>query len=262
MEIRQQLNALRHWHFIAKPYQRVFLLSHMRAHTSLMGHILGSHPQVEGYYEMHIGYFSWKSRYRQKLLHFSEHQPKSTATMMFDKILHNEHKLKTRALKQDDKLLVMIRRPDASVFSIRKLFADDSKGRYQSEQAIFDYYSERLTYLAKFAKRHARQYYFLPSEHLLSQPNIALGQLSDFLELSTPLKPQYQTFRKTGADGAGDNSAAMMTGQILPATESSSRQYPPCPEHIWMLYGSVYETLAENAVNWQDFLPTSQAMDY
>jgi hypothetical protein len=38
------------------PYARIFLLSHMRAFTSLAGHILGSHPQINGYYEMHISY--------------------------------------------------------------------------------------------------------------------------------------------------------------------------------------------------------------
>ena len=35
---------------------RIFLLSHMRAYTSLAGHILGSHPEINGYYEMHISY--------------------------------------------------------------------------------------------------------------------------------------------------------------------------------------------------------------
>ena len=33
----------------------IFLLSHMRAFTSLAGHILGSHPQINGY-EMHISH--------------------------------------------------------------------------------------------------------------------------------------------------------------------------------------------------------------
>ncbi|MGV8991151.1 MAG: hypothetical protein ACOH1Q_07075 [Thiobacillus sp.] len=33
-------------------YARISLLSHMRALSSLAGHILGSHPQINGYYEM------------------------------------------------------------------------------------------------------------------------------------------------------------------------------------------------------------------
>jgi hypothetical protein len=41
---------------VSDPNARIFLLSHMRAYTSLAGYILGSHPQINGYYEMHLGY--------------------------------------------------------------------------------------------------------------------------------------------------------------------------------------------------------------
>jgi hypothetical protein len=34
---------------VSDPYARIFLLSHMRAFISLAGHILGSHPQINGY---------------------------------------------------------------------------------------------------------------------------------------------------------------------------------------------------------------------
>ena len=37
-------------------FDRIFLLSHMRAFTSLTGHILGSHPKINGFYEMHFSY--------------------------------------------------------------------------------------------------------------------------------------------------------------------------------------------------------------
>jgi len=35
---------------VPDPHARIFLLSHMRAFTSLAGHILGSHPQINAYY--------------------------------------------------------------------------------------------------------------------------------------------------------------------------------------------------------------------
>jgi|GEM_PF-6178457 len=38
------------------PYARIFMLNHMRALTSLARHIVGPHPQIKGYYEMHPGY--------------------------------------------------------------------------------------------------------------------------------------------------------------------------------------------------------------
>lgn len=37
-------------------HARIFLLSHMRAYTSLAGHNLGSHPSINGYYKMHISH--------------------------------------------------------------------------------------------------------------------------------------------------------------------------------------------------------------
>jgi hypothetical protein len=41
---------------LSDPCARIFLLSYMSAFTSLAGHILGSHPQVNGYQEMYLGY--------------------------------------------------------------------------------------------------------------------------------------------------------------------------------------------------------------
>ena len=34
----------------------LFLLSHMRSYSSLMSHLLGSSPQIDGYGEMHLRY--------------------------------------------------------------------------------------------------------------------------------------------------------------------------------------------------------------
>ncbi len=41
---------------MSDPYARIFLLSDMRAFTSLAGHIVGPHSQMNGYCVMHPGY--------------------------------------------------------------------------------------------------------------------------------------------------------------------------------------------------------------
>ena len=64
---------------ILRSYQPLLLISHMRANTSLMGHILGASPEIEGYYELHIGYHSWRSLLRQKLVYFDQHTPATRA---------------------------------------------------------------------------------------------------------------------------------------------------------------------------------------
>ncbi|QQZ27263.1 hypothetical protein HMY34_16720 [Thiothrix subterranea] len=43
---------------MTQSYSRIFLLSHMRAYSSLLGHIIGSQPRINGYYEMHQSYLS------------------------------------------------------------------------------------------------------------------------------------------------------------------------------------------------------------
>jgi hypothetical protein len=73
---------------ILLPKQHIFLLSHMRSYTSLYGHIMGFNPAICGYYKMHIGYYSWKSLIRQKLLYFESEATKPGFSCMFDEVLH------------------------------------------------------------------------------------------------------------------------------------------------------------------------------
>ena len=75
---------------VIKSYRHILLLSHMRANTSLFGHVLGDHKEINGYYEMHIGYYSWKSLIRQKLLFSENHKIKDGSTYFFDKVLHSD----------------------------------------------------------------------------------------------------------------------------------------------------------------------------
>ena len=61
----------------------------MRANTSLMGHILGSHKQIYGYYEMHLSYRTENDLIKQKELYATKDVIKSSSRYLFDKILHN-----------------------------------------------------------------------------------------------------------------------------------------------------------------------------
>ena len=44
------MNILRAFQLLT-PLEPILLLSHMRANTSLFGHILGTHPEINGYHE-------------------------------------------------------------------------------------------------------------------------------------------------------------------------------------------------------------------
>ncbi|MGW8309725.1 MAG: hypothetical protein ACWGNB_01560 [Thiogranum sp.] len=109
-------------------YARIFLLSHMRALTSLAGHILGSHPRINGYYEMHISYERPQALAAQ-MARFLEHDVlKSGSRYLFDKLLHNAYRLQLDHLAVDRvKVLLALREPEQSIKSIVNLFAQEKR---------------------------------------------------------------------------------------------------------------------------------------
>ena len=78
----------------AGDYSRIFILSHMRAFTSLAGHILGSHPQINGYFEMHISYDDATALDKQLEVLQESETLKQNSQFIVDKLLHNDYQLK------------------------------------------------------------------------------------------------------------------------------------------------------------------------
>jgi len=104
-------------------YARIFLLSHMRACTSLAGHILGSHPEINGYFEMHISYDEASDLDRQLHEFLQIETPKKNSRYLFDKLLHNDYRLNTGLFDPAGlRLLVALLEPDKTIRSIADLF--------------------------------------------------------------------------------------------------------------------------------------------
>lgn len=203
---------------LMKPYKRIFLLSHMRANTSLFGHILGNSPEIEGYYEMHIGYYSWKSLYRQKLLHFSSHKPKPKAKYLFDKILHDDHYIHPDILhRSDTQTIFSLREPDQTIRSIVMLYEKvDPDHEFHTVDGAIGYYNERLSTLLKIAKELDGKFLYIDAQSLRDDTNNALHFLTQKLELITPLSNEYQCNKLTGIGNAGDHSKNIKIGKIVP----------------------------------------------
>jgi len=105
-------------------HARIFLLSHMRAFTSLAGHILGSHPQINGYYEMHISYEDASALDKQLEVFLESDALKENSRYLFDKLLHNDYSLKPERLGlADTKILISLLEPEHTIKSIVDLFA-------------------------------------------------------------------------------------------------------------------------------------------
>ncbi|MBT0960587.1 hypothetical protein [Denitromonas iodatirespirans] len=197
-------------------HRNIFLLSHMRANTSLFGHLIGSHPQVEGYYEMHIGYYSWKSLWRQKLRHFARHTAKPGARYMFDKVLHTGHHVAPALLQRGrTHTIFMLREPVQSIKSLVALFRKHAPHLPEATpDGAAAYYIERIGELGDIAAALGPRYFYLDAESLITDTDATLAALSDWLGFDTPIPSRYDTFANTGHGNTGDHSARLKSGQI------------------------------------------------
>ncbi|EIJ36172.1 hypothetical protein [Thiothrix nivea] len=200
-----------------QPYQRIFLLSHMRAYSSLIGHILGSHPQINGYYEIHISYNTAKSLARQEQRYAQHDRFKPGSRFLFDKLLHNgyEPDLALPGL-ENACVLLALRKPEETIKSILKLFREkNTDAPYSYPVEATGYYVGRMEKLIEFARQHPQRYYYFDTELVCTDTAGLLQSLADWLQLDTPLSEQYQRFAKTGVAGAGDTSEAINSGTII-----------------------------------------------
>lgn len=197
-------------------YGRIFLLSHMRAFTTLAGHVLGSHPEINGYYELHRSYEGPADLDRQREALARQDGLKPGSRFLFDKLLHDDYRLLPERLGIHDlRLLLCLRRPAATLASMVRLFArrPGLTGFAQPEQAAA-YYQGRLATLARFAREHAGRYGYFDAELWQAAPETLLAQLTLRLELATPLRGEYRIFSLTGQPGAGDSSPRIHSGRI------------------------------------------------
>lgn len=199
------------------PFSRIFLLSHMRAYTSLLGHILGSHPQINGYYELHQSYESAQDLARQEHAYTRHDTLKPGSRYLFDKLLHNDYTLNLQLAElHDAHILLALRQPEAALKSILHLFANKATNNlYACPAAATRYYIERLAKLAAFARQHPQRYHYFDAELIRTDTGNLLATLGEWLQLVTPLSADYQRFSKTGVAGAGDTSPAINSGKVI-----------------------------------------------
>jgi hypothetical protein len=244
-------NHIKNAPLIIKPKKHILLLSHMRAYTSLLGHIFGSNSDIEGYYEMHTGYYSWKSRYKVKMMYYQEHQAKKGSRFLFDKVLHNEHWVNPSMLKMDSfSPIIAIRDPETTIRSIvahyQKINPDHE---YNSLSFATTYYKERLSGLADIAHQIPEKYLYFDAEAIKTKTDETLAAMSSFLGLTYGLTPNYKKMEKTGARFSGDNSTELFSGaiQTQEKTRDNTIEGLSISDDVLELYQQVRNTLIHNA---------------
>ena len=198
------------------PGGRIFLLSHMRAYTSLAAHILGSHPSINGYYEMHLGYEDATALARQAAAYREHETFKPGSRYLLDKLLHDDYVLRPERLGiADIRILVALAEPARTIRSIVHLFAQKpDPAPYASPAAAANYYMNRVRTLAAFCRTSDWTYHYFDAELLPHAPETLLPRLAEWLELDMPLSTRYEVFGLTGKARRGDTSARLLSGRI------------------------------------------------
>jgi len=188
----------------------------MRAYSSLLGHIIGSHPEVCGYYEMHIGYHSWKSLIRQKALFFQEEKAKPAMRFMFDKVLHDDHFVAPKLLNHPRVLAIFsLRHPADAIPSIVQLYQKEDPGHaFTQLEYATNYYVNRANSLRECAAGIQKDYFYMDAEAITLNTDDCLAELTKWLNLRTPLDSKYQVQRKTAQGKYGDTSQRLKSGGI------------------------------------------------
>ena len=214
--------------YILTSHQRVFLFSHMRSRSSLLSHIIGSHPDISGYYEFQQHYFSKKSMLKQKLSHaWHEKFDVKNSKYMFDKILHNDIIVDDNVLLNPNNFFIfMLRSPNSTIPSMLEM------GKRKGESSPFNklehcekYYFERLKKLQSLASSIKHSFHYINAETIVNQPEETLKNLSLYLELNLPLSQEYKLMNKTGKASFGDTSRNINSGKILKSTNSLPNAY-------------------------------------
>ncbi|OZA24786.1 MAG: hypothetical protein B7X93_11265 [Hydrogenophilales bacterium 17-61-9] len=188
----------------------------MRAFTSLAGHILGSHPQINGYYEMHLSYENASALGRQLDMYRASDALKPDSRYLFDKLLHNDFVLQPARLGlADSKILIALAEPERTIQSMVHLFAQKpDPDLYASPVEAARYYVERVQALAGFSQAAPQRYFYFDAGLWQRAPAQLLSRLADWLELDSPLSERYETFSHTGKAGKGDSSPRIHGGRI------------------------------------------------
>jgi hypothetical protein len=198
-----------------KPQSTLFILSHMRSYSSVLSHVLGSHPQIDGYCETHLRY-----RFSFDLLRLKWRVRKLTGEPLrgryvLDKILHNYPVAAAILENPRTRAIILLRQPVDVVQSIVHMGRHLDLNEQNSNAAnATHYYVERLSQLTRLARAFGKRAAFVESEALVSRTDDTLAFLQQFLGLDSPLERRYRSFSKTGKPGYGDPSEMIHSGEI------------------------------------------------
>lgn len=192
--------------------QPLLVLGHMRCGSTLLAHLLNSHPEMAGYGETHRSYQRLRDFWGLRA-HVYVRQPtlRIRARYVTDKNVNSVFPVDPVILGQSSAKVVLIaREPVASLGSLLRILPD-----WSEEQAL-EHYVERVELLRRVVTTvGAERSFFLTHHQLIHASASTLHGLTEFLGLQSPLKETYEPTATTGQWGWGDTTERIWSGKIV-----------------------------------------------
>jgi hypothetical protein len=207
----------------------LFVVSHMRSFSSLLCHILGSHPEISGYAEMHLSYLGRPDldRLARKVREITDNAP--LRRYVLDKLLHNYRQIMPRVFERPDvKVVFLLRNAEDTLKSILNVVhALGGTNELSDPERALEYYATRLQHMQEYSSALGGRALFIEAESLIEGTDVVLARLTQGLGLGSPLSAEYRTFQHTGETGYGDPSANIQRGSVVSDAEERHRDYVP-----------------------------------
>jgi hypothetical protein len=226
----------------AHPAAPVLILAHMRSGSTLLHHLLISHPDVIGCGERNARYDTPKDLRRLAVdAYYRRRELLSRRTFAVDQINHTRFLANPALLSTPrTRTIFLVRDPVPTIASMVEVL-----GHHYGmtlEQAVSQYRT-RLSDLAQLGAglTDPARAFFLTYDALVEQTGPTLSQLSRFLQLSPGLTPGYRTFPFTGS--AGDPSPTIRAGQVVRPPGRASVLSPTLANELTALYARTCQQL-------------------
>lgn len=191
----------------------IFILAHMRSGSTLLSHILMSHPDVLGYGERNAAYHN-KIDLDHLIIDVTYHRrrPFHIYPFILDQINHTTLLTDAHILHQPHVYTIfLIREPEASLTSMVNVLGQFHG--FTQDQALA-HYTERLPALVHLSQNHPdpAHTFCLTYSDIVKRTKPTLTALQTFLQLGSPLSAKYKQFSFTGK--RGDPSHNIFRGHI------------------------------------------------
>jgi hypothetical protein len=191
-----------------RKYQYVFVLAHMRSGSTLLSHILTSHPDFVGAGETHTCYTTAADI--KKLVPRTCELLRTVnldAKYVVDKITMDQY-LTDKVLSTLPIVgsLIIIRNPEAALKSIISLFQ-------WKEAMALDHYVSRLETLGRYGEILRDRALFVEYDDLVDRPHETLAAITRFFKANPAFSSNYVRTKITGK--MGDPSSNIFEGRIF-----------------------------------------------